>query len=134
MTATTASKTITLTFSPALPCNLGDCEMLTSIGQLSITHGDIQLTPQCPTHGYAWECSEQEQLASVVRYVSWLFDNEGTARVLRAATLEEIPGYQPYEDQESPDQAWLVEWSCQDRLKRLYVTWVTDLLCFEVYQ
>jgi hypothetical protein len=134
MTATATSKTIVLTFTPELPCNLGTCEALTSIGQLSITSDNIQLMPQCPTHGFAWECSEQEQLASVARYVNWLFDNEGTARVLRTAQVAEIPGYQPYEDQESPAQSWLVEWSSADRVKRLYVAWEPDLLCFEVYQ
>lgn len=124
------SRTIVLSFTPELPCSFAHCEQMTDRGQLS----EYVLMPGCATHGYAWECSEQEQLASVARYASWLFDHEGTARVLRTATLAEIPGYAPYEDARSTDLGWLVEWTCADKRKELYITWCVDLLTFEVFQ
>lgn len=123
-------KTIVLTFSPAQVCTIGDCTELSGIGQLS----DYVLMAACPKHGLAWECSEHEQFTSVARFVHHLFDGEGSARVLSTAPLEMIPGYAPLEDARSVDRAWLVEWTCQDRLKRLYVVWIVDLLEFEVYQ
>src|SRR5258708_1800551 len=107
--------TIVLQFTPELPCNMGSCEEMTGLGQLSITSGDIQLTPQCPTHGLAWECSEQEQFASVCRYVNWLFNDEGKARVLSTAPLATIPGYEADPEAESTDQGWLVEWTAAGR-------------------
>lgn len=122
--------TIVLQFSPPQVCTIGDCTELTGVGQLS----DYVLMAACAKHGLAYECDQAAQFASVERYVAHLFDGEGKAKVLSVATLEQVPGYQAYEDADSPDIAWLVEWTCQDRLKRLYCVWITDLLEFEVYQ
>lgn len=124
-------ETVALTFEPAQVCSIGDCQEQSTVGQL---RSDNVLMAACPVHGLAYECDQAAQFASVGRYVSHLFDHEGSVKVLRVATLEQVPGYQAYEDADSVDRAWEVEWSCQDRLKRLYCVWVTDLLEFEVYQ
>ncbi|SRR5258708_39398146 len=123
--------TIMLTFTPGQVCTIGNCQELSTIGQL---RSDNVLMAACPVHGLTYECDQAAQFASVERYVAHLFDGEGKAKVLSVATLEQIPGYQAYEDADSADIAWLVEWTCQDRLKRLYCVWVTDLLEFEIYQ
>jgi hypothetical protein len=122
--------TLILQFSPMQTCSIGDCTELTGIGQLS---GDI-LMPACPIHGLAYECDQSEQFTSVVRFVNHIFDGEGKAKVVRVASLEEVSGYQAYEDALSTDIAWLVEWSSGERSMQVWVVWVVDTLSFEIFQ
>lgn len=128
--------TIVLNYDRELQCI--SCESMTTVGQLSTSregeYWDIQLMPQCPLHGFANECDQAAQFASVERYVSYLFDNEGAAKVLSVVSPETVPGYVPFEDARSVDLGWQVEWTCADKRKEVYIVWCVDLLCFEVYQ
>lgn len=122
--------TIVLTFDPPQVCSIGNCQELSGIGQLS----EGILMPACPVHGLMYECSQTEQFTSVCRFVNYVFDGEGAAQVLREAILEEIPNYVADPEALFTDRGWLVEWTCQDKRKRVYVVWCVDALEFEIYQ
>jgi hypothetical protein len=103
------------------------------MGQLD---SENNLTPACPEHSYAWSCSEQEQTASIERFVQWRINDQGAARVLYSVAPADVPGYEHYEpDPDHPaidweDSAWLV---LVGEAINVYVLWRTEDLAFELY-
>lgn len=138
------SDTFVLKISPPQRCFDPECDRWTDVAeaQLSGPHDrQIDLTPACWEHGYigAIESSQEEEYASIARFVVGYHEGHGQAVVLGPCPLDNVPGVDPdcpliseedLEDMDSDDwhsewtdEAWYVDYSLGSQIKHLAAVW-----------
>jgi hypothetical protein len=121
-----------LHFTPALPCQaMDDCAILTEWALI----GEIEFTPACPTHGYAYSVPLKDEYASVERFVVNEMEGQGVARVLRPCSPSEAPGYEEEHASPEVDSAWCVAYTDkQGNQATVFAVWCVSCLEFYLHQ
>jgi hypothetical protein len=118
-----------LHFTPALPCV--ECKTPTNYGLI----GEIEFSPGCATHGYAYSVPLKDEYASVERFVVSEFDGVGAARVLQSCEPGEAPGYTDEHEQPDSDSAWIIEYSDgQGKVSTVFAVWCVSCLEFYLHE
>jgi hypothetical protein len=123
-----------ISFSPAMSCQESDCHELTTVAMLEVgdNYNDIPFHPVCPSHGYAFSCSLEQEYQSISRFVLSEFDGQGTAQVLAPCALEEVPGYSEEHATPEVDSAWSVAYTdTEGKQSTVFCVWCVG--CLEFY-
>jgi hypothetical protein len=129
------NRNIVLKFEPVLPCEVGyRCGRATNLGRLEIEGSEYSLEPACPEHGYMWATTEEDEQASIERYVLWRHHMKGKASYIDTCPLEGIPNYEADPQAHHLYHAWTVLYQDeQGQATRYYVVWVVEVLTFDLF-